>query len=64
MSLAWPRLSQVNLEENARVEIGDNVTINTASNTASITVSSDRDIDADVLVAAAVGGVAAAGIGR
>ena len=55
-------IAQVNLEENARAEIGDNVTINTASNTADITVSSDRDIDADVLVAAVAGGVAAAGI--
>ena len=55
-------IAQVNLEENARAEIGDNVTINTASNTADITVSSDRDIDAEVLVAAVAGGIAAAGI--
>ena len=55
-------IAQVNLEENARAEIGDNVTINTASNTADITISSDRDIDADVLVAAVAGGIAAAGI--
>ena len=55
-------IAQVNLEENARAEIGDNVTINTASNTADISVSSDRDIDAQVLVAAVAGGIAAAGI--
>ena len=55
-------IAQVNPEENARAEIGDNVTINTASNTADITVSSDRDIDAEVLVAAVAGGIAAAGI--
>ena len=55
-------IAQVNLEENARAEIGDNVTINTASTTADITVSADRDIDADVLVAAVAGGIAAAGI--
>ena len=55
-------IAQVNLEENARAEIGDNVTINTASNTADIAVQSDRDIDADVLVAAVAGGAIAAGI--
>ena len=55
-------IAQVNLVENVRAEIGDNVTINTADNTADITVQSERDIDADVLVAALAGGAVAAGI--
>ena len=55
-------IANVNLVENATAEIGDNVTVTTNDDDASITVDAMRDIDAEVNVVGVAGGVLAAGI--
>ena len=55
-------IASVNLTENATARIGDNVSITTASDTGTVTVESDRDIDAEVNVLGVAAGVLAAGV--
>ena len=54
-------IARVNLAENAKATIGDNVTVSSA-NTPSIAVTAERDVDAEANVAAITAGLAAAGI--
>mgnify|MGYP000291077933 CR=1 FL=1 len=55
-------IAQVNLTENATAQIGDNVTINAGADNGSVSITSTRDVDAEVNVAAVAAGIAAAGV--
>ncbi|MGC6439628.1 MAG: leukotoxin LktA family filamentous adhesin [Candidatus Puniceispirillaceae bacterium] len=55
-------IAQVNLAENARAELGDNVSVTTNTDTGTMNITADRDVDAEVNVAAVAAGIAAAGV--
>ena len=55
-------IAQVNLAENATAEIGDNVTISAGVDTGTVSIQSDRDVDAEVNVVGVAAGIAAAGV--
>ena len=55
-------IANVNLSENALAQIGDNVTIAAGADNGTVTVASDRDIDAEVNVLGVAAGLAAAGV--
>ena len=55
-------IANVNLVENASAEIGDNVTITAGADTGALSVTSERDVDAEVNVIGLAAGIAAAGV--
>ena len=55
-------IAQVNLAENASATIGENVTVTTNTDSGAMTITADRDVDAEVNVAGIAAGLAAAGV--